>query len=63
MPPLDDHELEETAQALPILKTALENPSLKGLLRSPYFLDIAARMDWSDAGDIPVDEREFRVRC
>ena len=63
VPPLDDQELDEAIQALPILKAPVGNPKLKELLRSPYFLDIASRMDWSQKIDFPGDEREFRLKC
>ena len=61
--PLTDGDLAEVALGVPHLTAALGNSRLKELLRSPYLLDIAARMTWSEAGDFPGDEREFRLRC
>lgn len=61
--PLVDEELEQTVSALPHLSNALHDQDLKALLRSPYLLDKAAGMDWSDAEGLPTNEREFRRRC
>ncbi len=63
VPPLTDEELAQVVQAIPGLERAVENTRLKELLRSPYLLDKAARMDWSGAGSFPGDERAFRSRC
>lgn len=63
VPPLSDEELAEVSSAIPGLLNALEHPSLRRLLRSPYLLDKAAQMDWSDRETLPNDEREFRRRC
>lgn len=63
VPPLADGELAEVVKAFPTLARPLANPNLKELLRSPYLLDKAARMDWSSAGALPSDERAFRLRC
>ena len=61
--PLDDQELKEIANSLPQLANPLSNPSLKQLLRIPYFLDMAARMDWTGEQVMPSDVRAFRRRC
>ena len=63
VPPLSGEELAEVSGAIPGLQNALEYPNLKKLLRSPYLLDKAAQMDWSDRENLPNDEREFRKRC
>ena len=63
VPPLTDEELEQAVAAVPQLANALKHESLKRLLRSPYLLDKAAQMDWSETEGLPTDEREFRRRC
>lgn len=63
VPPLSDEELEEVSVAIHRLRNALAHPNLRKLLRSPYLLDKAAQMDWSDKENLPSDEREFRRRC
>lgn len=62
-PPFSDDELSRVAQEIPSLSKAVENPSLRELLRSPYYLNIAARLDWSEDKPLPDSEREFRRRC
>lgn len=63
VPPLADEELEQAVAAIPHLANALQHENLKRLLRSPYLLDKAAQMDWSNTEDLPTSEREFRRRC
>ncbi len=63
VPPLADEELEQAVAAVPHLANALQHEDLKRLLRSPYLLDRAAQMDWSDTEGLPTNEREFRRRC
>lgn len=64
VPPLTDDEVTQVVQAVPRLKRVMEKSTdLRKLLRSPYLLDKAARMDWSETGTLPKDERTFRVRC
>lgn len=63
VPPLVDEELEQVVVAVPQLANALQQGELKRLLRSPYLLDKAARMDWSDTDGLPTNEWEFRRRC
>src|SRR6266849_115456 len=63
VPPLTDDELDQVVRELPVLARPMANPRLKELLRSPYLLDKAARMDWSEAAIIPNDERAFRSKC
>ena len=63
VPPLSDHELDQSVAMEPQLSSALQNAGLKRLLRSPYLLDKAARMDWSNPEGVPSNEREFRRRC
>lgn len=63
VPPLTDEELAQVVTVFPALARPLSNPSLKELLRSPYLLDKAARMEWPTTGALPGDERAFRLRC
>lgn len=58
--PLDDSELAEVEVALPVLATPLANPMLRKLLRSPYILDMASRLEWQEGQDMPHNERSFR---
>lgn len=60
VPPLTDAELVQIAAELPTLAVPLGNPRLKELLRNPFLLDMAARLNW--AGSAPATEREFRQR-
>jgi len=63
VPPFADEELDQAVAAVPHLANALKHQDLKRLLRSPYLLDKAAQMDWSDTEGLPTNEREFRRRC
>ena len=63
VPFLTDEELAQVVQEVPGLQRAVQNTKLKKLLCSPYLLDKAARMDWSNAGTFPGDERAFRSKC
>ena len=62
-PPFSDKELQQVAQQVPELSRAIGNSDLREFLRTPYFLDIAARVDWSEDKPLPGSEREFRQRC
>ena len=61
--PLSDAELNEVVISLPRLALPLSNSKLKQILRIPYFLDMAARMDWTGAQSMPSDASTFRQRC
>lgn len=63
VPPFTDDELSQVAQSLSKLADPLEKSDLRELLRSPYFLNIAARIDWAKGESLPNSEREFRDRC
>ncbi len=62
VPPLSDDELEEVRAAYPTLGRPLTNATLRQLLRNPYVLDKALRIDWSEERPLPLSEREFRAR-
>ena len=63
VPPLTDDELAQVVKEIPALEVALRSNSPRKLLRSPYFLNQAAKMDWSDPQTLPANERLFRLRC
>ena len=60
VPPLDDAELGEVEAAHPALAIPLANPSLRDILRNPFFLDRALGITWSTEKPVPESEREFR---
>jgi len=62
VPELKDAELDEVAAALPSLARPLSNQALRKLLKKPFILDKAARMQWSSSAPLPQDEREFRAK-
>ena len=61
VPPLDDRELNEVEVALPVLRQPLQSPRLRQLLRTPYFLDKALEIVWSEGAQVPESERELRA--
>ena len=64
VPPLTDEELDIVAKENANISKALSNPRLKVLLRSPYFLNKAASMDWADTSrSTEFNERKFRQKC
>ena len=63
VPLLDEDETAQVTSKFPKIVNLISNPRLKRILRVPYFLDMAARMDWSEQQDIPQDIRSFRERC
>lgn len=60
VPPLTEDELRDVLSAFPALTRAAEVPALRRLFRNPYFVDKAARMNWSETRPLPTDERAFR---
>ena len=63
VPLLDEDETAQVTNKIPKIVNLISNPRLKRILRVPYFLDMAARMDWSEQQDTPQDIRSFRERC
>ena len=55
VPPLDDMELANVETALPELSYPLANVALRNILRNPYYLDMALKINWST--DRPVPEK------
>jgi hypothetical protein len=59
---LSDAELNEVSNSCPILQRPLANETLRRLLRNPFFLDKAARMNWTGTEPLPANERNFREK-
>lgn len=57
--PVSDDELMVLLSAVPALVYPLRDAGMRAFLRTPYLLDMAARLQWS-AGSAPQDAREFR---
>ena len=60
VPPLNNEELEKVQKHYPQLARPLANPALRRVLSSPYIIDMALRIQWSEQGSLPQSEREFR---
>jgi hypothetical protein len=61
VPPLDDDELRQVQVAVPALSRPLSSPPLRRILRNPYFLGQALRIQWAPERPLPESEREFRI--
>lgn len=59
---LSDAELDCIATAVPSLAPPLGDAQFRSFLRTPYLLDMAARLHWADQ-PFPQSVREFRDRC
>jgi hypothetical protein len=57
---LSDAELDDVADACPILRPPLATQPLRRLLRNPFYLDKAAQMSWTGTQALPANERGFR---
>lgn len=62
VPLLSDEELVLVWREFPQLETINHNPSLRELLRNPYILDKASRMQWREGASLPENERSFRLK-
>ncbi|MBN2005803.1 MAG: AAA family ATPase [Anaerolineae bacterium] len=62
VPPLDDEELDEVKVAHPMMARPLANVALRRLMRTPYILDKAVQIPWSEEDSLPQNEQEFRSR-
>lgn len=60
--PLSDEELDIVAQQVPALAPPLSDARMRGFLRTPYLLDMASRLEWTNAS-LPGNVRAFRQRC
>ena len=63
VPPLHEEEIVEITNKFPKLASPMSNQELRRLLHVPYLLDMAARMDWSDRQNMPLNVRAFREKC
>ena len=63
VPLLDEDETAQVTNKFPKIVNLISSPRLKQILCVPYFLDMAARMDWSEQHDVPHDIRSFREKC
>lgn len=59
---LSDDELNWIAQSSKILSQPLANPTLRNLLRNPFFLDLAEKMNWQNIEAMPTTEWAFREK-
>ena len=55
--------MDEVATSLPMLEAPFSNSRIKNLLRNPFLLDVAAKLDWTGKSDLPTDAVAFRRRC
>lgn len=62
VPLLDDGELDQVAQGIPALKRPLSVPTLRPLLRNPFWLDKAAQLTWGDTATLPETAFAFRSK-
>ena len=62
VPPLSASELEQVRKDMPSLEVPLSHPKLEHIMNTPYVLDMAAHMDWSNRQDIPADVTAFRKK-
>ena len=62
--PFDPEEVDWVALQVPALAPLVEHQGLKRLLRLPYYLDLATKIDWDEEQqDLPTNESQFRDRC
>ena len=57
---LTDEELDAAANAAPALSAPLHDCRLRSLLRTPFLLDVAAELDWSDPTRFPATAADLR---
>ncbi len=62
MPPLNKGDIMQVTEAVPTLKVLLSRPESGQIMDTPYVLDMAARMTWTDPRDAPSSMRAFRKR-
>ena len=63
VPPLREEEIVEITNKFPKLASPMSHQELRRLLHVPYLLDMAARMDWSDRQNMPLNVMAFREKC
>ena len=62
VPPLSADEMERVGREVPGLGDPLSRRELARIMSTPYVLDMAARMDWSDRQNFPSDTRAFQKK-
>lgn len=62
VPPLSAEEVGRVCRDIPSLEAPLSRPELAQIMGTPYVLNMAARMDWSERQDIPADIMAFRKK-
>ena len=62
VPPFTSDELDELQAGVPSLALPLQDSELRTFLQTPYLLDMASRLVWSDKS-YPASAREFRRKC
>ena len=62
VPPLSADEMERVGREIPGLGDPLSRRELARIMSTPYVLDMAARMDWSDRQNFPSDMRTFQTK-
>lgn len=60
--PLSDEELDAVAQQVAALDPPLSDARMRAFLRTPYLLDMASRLEWTNAS-LPENVRAFRQTC
>lgn len=60
VPDLSDQEIDEVRQQLPSLTQPLSIPAIRTIARNPFYLDLAARMEWPTGTPPPANIRSFR---
>ena len=62
--PFGPEEVDWVALQVPALAPLVGHEGLKRLLRLPYYLDLATKIDWDEEQqDLPTNESQFRDRC
>ncbi|MCH1571649.1 MAG: hypothetical protein L7S64_09915, partial [Longimicrobiales bacterium] len=62
VPELSDPELRGLSAEAPGIGRLLADPGMRSFLRTPYLLDMASRLEWSEES-LPSDLRAFRELC
>ena len=59
---LSDEELRLVQASVPVLNAPLQDNQIRSLLRTPFFLDMASRLNWRE-GEWLENTRAFREKC
>ena len=62
VPPLGADEIEQVGREIPGLGYPLSRHELARIMSTPYVLDMAARLDWSDRQNFPSDMTAFQKK-